>query len=58
MIIKSMDGQRWFIWTLVFLLAAGIALTTYISLSTITVAENDFSPFPVHHPKPLAKIHK
>lgn len=33
--IKSLEGHRWFIWTLVFLVVAGVALTAYISFSGV-----------------------
>jgi hypothetical protein len=33
--IKALEGKRWFIWTLVFLVASGVALVSYISLTDL-----------------------
>ncbi len=39
--------SRWFIWTIVFLIVAGVGLTTYIISSDTSVADN--TPIVVHH---------
>ncbi|MDB4939831.1 MAG: hypothetical protein JWO40_256 [Candidatus Doudnabacteria bacterium] len=44
--ISSMQGKRWFIWTIVFLLVAGVGLVTYI---TSTDSSNDSYDTTVKH---------
>lgn len=43
-----LQGKRWFIWTLVVLLVAGVALVTYISFSD--TAQSDTGTTLIHRP--------
>lgn len=46
-------SNRWFIWTIVFLVVSGVALVTYINYSSATASEADPAAWLVHHPKTL-----
>ncbi len=52
---NTKHSPRWFIWTLVFLLVAGVSLVTYI-----TVSGNDYSEMTwlTHHDKPTTQHNK
>ncbi|GAC1413019.1 MAG: hypothetical protein NVSMB66_3780 [Candidatus Doudnabacteria bacterium] len=43
--IKSLEGKRWFIWTLVLLAVAGVALVTFI----MTSGDDDSSGTTLRH---------
>jgi len=45
--IKKFEGQRWFIWAIVFLIVAGVSLVSYISISGVDTVE----AWPVHQTK-------
>ncbi len=47
--IQALQGQRWFIWALVFLLVAGASLVTYIQYSSVTDAAAEPAPLVLHH---------
>lgn len=53
--IKELQGHRWFIWTLVFLVVSGVGLVTYINYTSSTASEGDVTSTIalVHHAKPL-----
>ena len=50
--IQKLQGHRWFIWAIVFLVVSGVALTTYVYYSSSTADENAPASLLVHHPKP------
>lgn len=49
--IPTINDHRWFIWTIVFLIASGVSLVSYIMISEINqdTANADFTV--VQHPK-------
>jgi len=54
--LESIQTKRWFIWTIVFLVVAGVGLVSYINYVSATADENS-SPISwlTHHPKVVQK---
>ena len=51
--IEKLEGKRWFIWTIVIVIVAGVALVTYIMTS-----DTDYSVYGstiTHHSKPSSQ---
>jgi len=49
--IPGLEGSRWFIWTIVFLITSGISLATYIYYSSIKEGIEAANSFTIQHPK-------
>jgi hypothetical protein len=48
-----MKNNRWFIWTIVFLVVAGVGLVAYINYVGITDSVQAVPSFVVHQAKPV-----
>ncbi len=48
-----MKNNRWFIWTLVFLIVAGVGLVAYINIASDSEASQAIPNMVVHQVKPV-----
>ena len=51
--MKSNQGNRWFIWTLVIVVVVGVGLVAYMDYVGMTDSAQMVPSFLVHHAKPM-----
>ncbi len=52
---NNLSDNRWFIWTIVFLVVSGVSLVSYIAISDVNQYDSTDVTIGVSHPEKAAK---